>query len=263
MPVPAQTLFGNVLSWYPSFIPDSAANNQLKVDQIPLTKFGDEYIDYEFGGYNPANPMFGGAYDVVDPSKLRFEIDGRTGEQISVRDRNENKLTLEYDGVVSTAGRQVTFERDAQGRITALEDPPGNKVRYRYDTKGNLIEVTDRVGNPPTKFTYRTDRPHYLDQVIDPFGRTGVKTDYGTDGRLKEVTDAQGQKVEFAYDVATRTKTITDQNQNDATAKYDVRGNVTQLVDQEGGPCRRPTSPARRSWRAKRRSSGRRAAATT
>jgi RHS repeat-associated protein len=235
-PTPAETLFNSVLSWYPAFTPDDTASNNLKVDQVPLIKdeSSGEYLDYEFGGYNPANPVFGGAYDVVDTSKLKYEIDGDSGEQISVRDRNENKLTLEEDGVVSTAGRQVTFERDAEGRIIALEDPRHNKVRYRYDAKGNLVEVTDRLSNPPTQFTYRTDRPHYLNEVIDPFGRTGIKTDVYADGRLKSVTDAQGQKAQYAFDVATRTETITDQNQHTVTVKADVRGNVTETVNQEG-----------------------------
>jgi large repetitive protein len=229
-------LFGIVLSWYPAFTPDANVFNDLRVDQTPLVKdaASGEYLDYELGGYNPI--VFGNAYDVVEYfgiTGLKHEVNAETGEQISIRDRNDNKLTFEDDGVVSTTGRRVNFERDAQGRIIAVEDPRGNKVRYRYDANGNLADVTDRLGNV-TQFTYRTDQPHYLDQVIDPFGRTGVKTAYNSQGRLSQLTDAQNQTITLSQDVANRTETITDQLGKPSTLTMDDRGNLTQSVDQNG-----------------------------
>ena len=35
-----------------------------------------------------------------------------------------------------------------------------------------------------TKFFYNSSRPHYLDHVVDPLGRTGVRAEYDDQGRL-------------------------------------------------------------------------------
>jgi YD repeat-containing protein len=55
-----------------------------------------------------------------------------------------NKLTFSDAGIVSSTGKSVTFERDAQGRIVSVVDPDGKKVKYEYDTKGDLVAVKDR-----------------------------------------------------------------------------------------------------------------------
>ena len=58
-------------------------------------------------------------------------------------------------------GSGLDFElSDFRGRIVAIDDP----IRYEYDGRGDLVSMTDRVGNA-TQFTYRTDKPHYLDTV--------------------------------------------------------------------------------------------------
>jgi len=103
----------------------------------------------------------------------------------------------------------VSFERDPQGRITAVIDPSGNRIRYAYDAKGDLITVTDREGNV-TQFVYRTDRPHYLDRIIDPLGRTGVRSGYDEQGRLTTLVDAAGNVVGIAHDPDHSMETVTD-----------------------------------------------------
>ena len=69
-----------------------------------------------------------------------------------------------------------------QGRITAAIDPMGNPVRYEYDANGDLVAVTDRENNT-TRFVYNASRAHYVEQVIDPLGRTGARTEYDDRGR--------------------------------------------------------------------------------
>ena len=149
-------------------------------------------------------------------------------------------VTFTDDAITSNTGRKVAITRDPTGRIIKITDPRGlagesgrHYVEYQYDVHGDLVKVTDRLGNP-TQFTYRTDRPHYLDQVIDPFGRTGVKTNYNTDGRLSTLTDAQNQTITLAHDPNARTETITDQLGKPATLSFDDRGNVTRAAERAG-----------------------------
>ena len=129
--------------------------------------------DFETGlPYNPADPNFGGSYLLTTKDGIAYSIDGITGQLTEVSDTHNNTLTFSETGVTSSTGTGVTFERDPQGRIAAVVDPMGNKISYQYDSSGNLIAVTDRTNNT-TKYVYRSTPAHYLDQVIDPLGRTG------------------------------------------------------------------------------------------
>jgi RHS repeat-associated protein len=201
-PVPAEVLFGIELSWYPAF--DPGVLNALVVDPLPLNRFDStgEYFDYELGGYNPANSSFGGAFDIVEYGGLKHEVDARTGAQLSIRDRNENKLTFTGDAIVSNRGVQVSFQRDAQGRIVAAEDPRHNRVRYRYNRQGDLVEVTDRANVVSATYSYRTIDPlHYLTGVTDANSTRALTASYYTTvdptsplkNRLQSLTDATGQ----------------------------------------------------------------------
>ena len=154
------------------------------------------------------------------------DIDGETGQLTTLSDPNDNVLTFSDAGITGPEGISVTFERDPQGRITAVVDPAGQRIRYQYDARGDLVAVTDRTDNT-TQFVYRSDRPHYLEQVIDPLGRTGVRTEYDAQGRLSRLIDAAGNPVQLAYDPANLVATVTDALGNTTTEEYDARGNIS------------------------------------
>src|SRR6516164_1782561 len=120
------------------------------------------------------------------------------------------------------------------GRITAITDPRGNSVKYQYDVYGNLTAVTDRMGNT-TQITYRTDQAHYLDTVVDPLGRTGVRTNYATNGRLSSLTDSQGNATTMGYDLTALKETVTDSLNHATTVGFDQSGNVTDAKDPLNG----------------------------
>ena len=60
------------------------------------------------------------------------------------------------------------------------------------------------------QFIYRTDPAHYLDEIIDPLGRTGVRSDYDEQGRLTTLVDAAGNVVGIAHDPDQSMETVTD-----------------------------------------------------
>jgi RHS repeat-associated protein len=243
-PISETTFLGT--SWHPVFVPDSGNVAGLEVRDVPLSRTGDgEYFSYDESGihtYNPADPAYGGTYTLHTPDLLKYEIDADKGTLKSIANRNGNKVTFSETAITANTGRKVDIERDAKGRIVALTDPRGNRVRYAYDARGNLAGVADRLGNL-TEFKYRTDRPHYLDAVVDPFGRTGAKTAYDGVGRLSGLTDAKGETIGLAYNLETLTQTVTDQLGHPATVKFDTRGNVVEAVDQEGVMTRATYEP--------------------
>ena len=119
------------------------------------------------------------------------------------------------------------------GRITQITDPAGGNWIYAYDANGDLETVTDPDTNVTT-YTYLASPPnpaHYLESIIDPFGRTGLEFEYDADGRLFAIIDEQGERLEQTWDPGSFTGTMTDRRGNTVQLVYDARGNVTSQTD--------------------------------
>jgi YD repeat-containing protein len=183
--------------------------------------------------YNPADPYFGGTYILTTKEGIEYEIDGQTGDLRKVTDTDGNTLTFTDFDVTSSTGQKIVFERDTQNRITSVTDPMGQKVKYVYNDKGDLTAVTDREGNT-TQFEYNNTQAHYLDKIIDPLGRTGIKNEYDASGRLKRILDANGNPVEMIYDPNNSIQKVKDALGHETVYEYDTQGNVVTEIDAEG-----------------------------
>lgn len=220
----------------PRFVTEAGEYASLTVPDANLRPTTDgSFIDWSTGlPYNPASPAFGGQYTLTTKEGLRFEIDGDTGDTRRIIDRNSNSLTFNDDGIVSSTGKSVEFERDPQGRIAAVIDPNGQRVEYTYDAAGDLVSVTDREGNV-TQYVYDEPlREHYLTEVIDPLGRTGLRSEFDELGRLVRMIDADGQEIELTHEPGSFTETVRDQLGNATVFTYDSEGNVTREINAEG-----------------------------
>ena len=239
----APGLKGGFLGIYePYFEPDPDVTSELTVSNFDLRIMDDGTVRPWIGGslpYNPANSAFGtGNYTLTTKEGITYTIDGTTGSLDTVTDLNGNALNFTDEGIFSSSGQRITFERDSQGRISAVVDPMDNKIFYEYDSKGDLISVTDREGNE-TQFIYRADRDHYLEEVIDPFGRTGVRSVYDDAGRLIRMIDADDQEIQLVYDPDNFVYTVVDRLGNPTVYEYDDRGNVLTEIDPLGNVTRR------------------------
>ncbi|QDT46981.1 tRNA(Glu)-specific nuclease WapA precursor [Symmachiella dynata] len=241
---PAGGLASIVTHYKPRFVADSGVDSELFVDDAILIPSGDEWVDHSKQGfaYNPALEEFGNAYVLRLRTGVELTINASTGELASIHDRHGNALYFTGDGIESSNGRGVDFTRDYAGRITKITDHVGNYLIYEYDQEtGNLIAVTDRTG-ATTQFTYLdgpNDPEHYLDEIIDPLGRTAATTTYDEQGRVETITDADGQTISYTYDSGNKTQTITDQLNYTSTVTFDARGNITREEDPLGGITKR------------------------
>jgi RHS repeat-associated protein len=222
----------------PVFVPDRGVTSSLTVNGATLMQADDgSWLGQVNGGelaYNPADPNWGGAFYLTTKDGLAYAVDANTGELNSVGDANGNALSFTDTSIDSNQGVHITFDLDPQGRVIAAHDPMGNTVKYQYDASGDLAAVTDRSGNI-TQFVYDAPgHPHYLTQVIDPLGRTGVRTKYDDQGRLISVIDADGNTVQLAHNPADSIETVTDALGNPTTFEYDPFGNVVREVDANG-----------------------------
>lgn len=235
--------FGGLFGFYnPKFVPDAGVTSRLSVPDVTLIRSVSDGLFYAANGlpYNPQDELnFGGRYFLTTKDGIAYEIDANTGDLQTLSDTHGNALTFSDESIDSNRGPRVTFQRDPQGRIIGVTDPLGNQVHYRYDPQGDLTAATDRDGNI-TQFVYGlASRPHYLTAVIDPLGRTGVRTEYDAQGRLIKLIDAAGNPVQLIHDPDNAIETIKDVQGHTTTFEYDLHGNVVTEVDAAGGITRR------------------------
>ena len=227
------TATGNGGLYIPRFVSESDSENTLTVPNTLLTRNSEgEFVVVSGYVYYPTD------YILTTQSGIVYQINGNTGDLRSVRDTNDNILTFTNRGIESDTGVEVLFERDPQSRVVAVVDPAVNRVGYEYDAQGDLVAVTDREGNV-TRFEYSDSRAHFLEEIIDPLERSGVRSEYDDSGRLSRLLDVNGEAVELVYDPDNSIQTVRDVFGNPTTYVYDTRGNVLTEVDALGGVIQR------------------------
>ncbi len=222
------SFFGTVYA--PKFIADPGVAWKLEVDNSsihPNAKGEFQTLLFPLD-FNPDN------YRLVSPDGQTYSYNQYTGLQ-RIDDKNGNFVTFAADGITHSGGRHISFVRDGQNRITDIIDPNGKSIHYAYTAAGDLKSVTDQA-NQTTQITYRSDRPHYLDEIRDPLGRRAVKTEYDANGRVSAIIDANGNRTEQSFDPLNFRETVRDANGNATLISYNDRGNVvrTELATDSG-----------------------------
>ncbi len=177
-------------------------------------------------------------FTIWDPRQFTLTIEDGSVWQVDqdagvsqVTDLNGNFVKITPGGILHSSGTQVTFARDAQGRITAITDPDGQTMSYAYDGSGDLATYTDRQSNV-TQFAY--DDRHDLLQIQDPLGRLPVRNVYDASGRLLSTTDAAGSTVHYDADLGANQERVTDRLGHVTLYTYDAFGDITKKVDASG-----------------------------
>ncbi len=214
-----------------SYVPRSGTLGNLQIvgnDFVNVVGGPEEVVlvdDSNFTTFNPRRFR----YIAADGSRVVLHTDNGVE---SVTDASGNTLTFSPSGIVHSAGKSVTFQRDGMGRITRLTDPMGNQQIYTYDANGDLVSHTDAEGLV-TRYTYNFR--HGLLSVTDPLDRVVSRSTYDDDGRLASITDASGRVIAFSHDVGARQEVITDPAGNVSVIEYDDSGNILRLTDALGG----------------------------
>ncbi|MCC9645102.1 FG-GAP-like repeat-containing protein [Rhodopirellula sp. JC740] len=231
----------NLVLARPKFTPDPGVTSTLSTGTsayLHVNELGELHAPGRIP-YNPASPDFGGAYVLTTQEGLTYRISGASGELDSASDANGNTLRFTDAGIsYGDQATSVTITRDSVGRIRSIADPKGQTVQYRYSSNGDLAKVIDREGNEST-LSYDPSKAHYLEDIIDPLGRTGAKTDYDENGRLINIVDALGNPIAFSSDPNNFVESITDADGNEYSVEYDQAGNIVTQVDARGAVTRR------------------------
>ncbi|MFM0341279.1 RHS repeat-associated core domain-containing protein [Paraburkholderia fungorum] len=213
--------------------------------------------------------------------RVEFDANGRVVRNTYPAGQSIQQVqTYTYDGNgrvtnFTTGDRQYTYGYDTNGNRTSEADQAGTLVTrtfdsysqllteaqagdpqrgvstvYTYDPKGNLLTVTDRVGNRTTftndgqgrpltvtdalkgvtKFSYAGAD---LTSVTDPLNRI---TQYTTDaaGRVTVVQDPLGNKTKRTLDALDRTADVTDALGGVTRFTWDRNGRLLSQADPKG-----------------------------
>lgn len=205
-------------------------------NNVVLTQMQPANVSAPYG----VDVLDGLSFEIYNPQNWELELsDGRVfglNAQrgiVAAEDRHGNSVSFLQNGIAHSDGKNVTFERDPQGRISRIIDPLGRTVSYGYDLNGDLVRTTDALGDE-TGFSYHADHPHHLDRVTGSDGRAVAALEYDTSGRLSDACDAQGSCSSSAYDTTLRTMTQRDATSRASHYAYDTRGNVTSQTDALG-----------------------------
>ncbi|MCB2180964.1 MAG: PKD domain-containing protein [Desulfobulbaceae bacterium] len=183
---------------------------------------GDWYFFLDSAGiFNPET------YVLRTKTGLTYTINQDFGIN-RIEDRIGNFMEITTDGITTNTGRNVTFARDGQGRITNIIDPAGQQTTYTYDGAGDLVQFTDQNGNVTT-YVYGSD--HYLLEIQAPDGHLPLRNEYYPDGRLSAHLDSLGNRTEYSYNPPARQETVTDPNGHSITYTYDSMANVVEEND--------------------------------
>jgi len=209
-----------------SFVAKEGTNSKLEALDVSnkciVLSNGLCTLDAEY--YNPDR------YKLTTQDGTVYIINQDSGVE-SITDPNGNTVTFTKDGIIHSAGKSITFERDNQGRITKITDPKGNSIKYEYDHYGDLVKVTDQEGNS-VRFTYNSS--HGLIDIIDPRGVKVARNEYDDNGRIIAHIDAEGNRIEYDHDLEGKQEIIRDRMGNITVISYDDNGNILSKTDPMG-----------------------------
>lgn len=176
-----------------------------------------------------------GPTDTAARSETRTDGAGR--QTVTTQDEYGNTLKTVYpDG--STTSAQYSA---VHGQVTEETDELGIKIRYDYDSQGNLIKKTEAVGMPEQRITdYEVNSLGLLTKEtrkgqIGAPGASGqdasVSYVYDNRGNRSEVTDPQGKVSRYTYDLMGNVTQMTDAASRVWKAEYDAAGHLTARID--------------------------------
>ncbi len=205
----------------------------------------------------------------------RFEKDSE-GRIVKVTGRHGASLTITYvnghiSGVADAVGNGASFEYEGNF-LKKITNPDGKSMTFSYDSTGNLLTITDCLGND-----YLTNRYDVFGKVVtqniagrgdscvaydtvshttiftdeagnatkysfDEAGHVtgielagkGIRQSYDADGRLAEQTDRLGNVTRMAYDESGRMNQVTYPDGSREMISYNDRNYPVRIVNRDG-----------------------------
>ncbi|MCG8513979.1 MAG: DUF5675 family protein [Halanaerobiales bacterium] len=172
---------------------------------------GEMVIDYQ---KDPAGNIIDFSYD---PLRRQSIVNDRRGNQTTYY-YNQNHLTEEE---INAAYHRVLKRYDSKNNLIAVTNQRGYTTNYSYDPDNNITSVTDPVGT--TYFTYNNFNK--LSSVTDKNGYTS-SYHYDQRGNLLSVNYPDGSSKIFRYNQLGLLEVEVDQRGKRIEYHYDQYGNL-------------------------------------
>ncbi len=177
------------------------------------------------------------SYTVKDSAQTTYLFDG-SGRLQTQTDANGQAFDYSYTAGgklerVTAAGedRYLQFTYNAAGSLISVADHTGRSVSFTYDSAGNLASSTDVLGQT---WTYEYDSSHNLTRVVDPDGKTKVRNEYSSAGRVSKQFDGNGKLVIELIPQADGSVQIKDALGQTQVHTYNQLGTLTGQQDGAG-----------------------------
>lgn len=118
----------------------------------------------------------------------------------------------------------------SSGLVISIKDQKGQSIKYTYNTKGELTNIT-YVDGTFESFTY--NQSGNLIQAIERSGDT-FKYTYDSAGRITRKTFDDRTFQEYSYDSKSNLTSIRDVNNQVITQEYDTQNRLTKITYPEG-----------------------------
>ncbi|MDX1253449.1 MAG: type IV secretion protein Rhs [Gammaproteobacteria bacterium] len=196
-----------------------------------------------------------GSYQIREKSGLTYAFEninatatdtGQKARLLSIRDRNNNVLTLAYDGsgrlatVSDGLSRSLTFTYDASNRISQLSDWTGRQFQYGYDAAGNLASFKNPLAvagsQPPVTYAYYGDPQlnHAMSSYTLPNGN-GMTFEYYMNGKVfRHYTRPLRETTTFTYNDFRRESVTVNERGFERRFFFDEYGNPVKIVEENG-----------------------------
>jgi RHS repeat-associated protein len=164
------------------------------------------------------------------------------GNRTSSQDALLKTTTFQYDALGHITQRSITVNGTPvtwhftyysnYDEISSITDPLGHVTTNTFDSNGNMLTTTaPPIGGrtPPTTTSFTYDTKGQLLTVTDPLNHVTTFT-YTAAGLVHTITDAQNKVTQFEYDSRGNRTTIIDAIQQPTTFAYDLRNRLTSVT---------------------------------
>lgn len=185
------------------------------------------------------------ASDVLVKKESSVESNGAVAT--SIRDYNlSNETITSPEGRVSTITydaqtllptrvevanlKPIVYKYDSEGRVTKVKQGP-RRVKYTYDERGNIAQVTNLQNDTTTLYTY--DEKDRLTQTTLPDGHS-VKFTYDKNGNRVRLTTPTPSEHTFEYNGVNKRTAMTSPLGFKTLYSYDKQKRVTNITRASG-----------------------------
>ena len=225
-------------------------------DLVTLTtKYG---MVYRFG-----NAQHKKLTQILDPNGNSLSLTYSNGQPTSIVDESGRSIQLSWEnGYLARvtdpnfpSGRSISYQYNSKGQLLSVTDPLANQVRYTYNSKNQLSQYTNENGYlmdiiyseggavkeirsclEHVRFSYNQGKTFVVEEGES---RQVVTYEYDQEGRLLgKKGNCCGYDVQYTYDQDNNIASVQDAKGALLITNSDRTGNVLQTEDDLGGKIR-------------------------